>query len=127
MAEVQAPEAASAKDNALMILSIVALLAGVVAFYWYELDPLALRLAMVGSGVVVAVGLAWVSWYGREFWQFAQAARVELRKVVWPGREDTWKTTILVIVFASLLGVFFWVLDLILTWLIRLLTGQPPA
>ena len=127
MAEVQTPEGASAKDNALMILSIVALLAGVVAFYWYEEDPLALRLAMVGSGVVVASGLAWVSWYGREFWQFAQAARVELRKVVWPEREDTWKTTLLVIVFASILGVFFWVLDLILTWLIRLLTGQPPA
>ena len=127
MAEVQAPVGASAKDNALMILSIVALLAGVVAFYWYEEDPLALRLAMVGTGVVAAVGLAWVSWYGREFWQFAQAARVELRKVVWPEREDTVRTTVLVIVFASLLGVFFWVLDLILTWLIRLLTGQPPA
>jgi preprotein translocase subunit SecE len=127
MAEVQAPEGASAKDNALMVLSIVALLAGVVAFYWYEEDPLALRLAMVGSGVVVALGLAWVSWYGREFWQFAQAARVELRKVVWPEREDTVRTTVLVIVFASLMGLFFWVLDLILTWLIRLLTGQPPA
>ena len=127
MAEVQAPEGASAKDNALMILAIVALLAGVVAFYWYEEDPLALRLALVGSGVVVAVGLAWVSWYGREFWQFAQAARVELRKVVWPEREDTVRTTVLVIVFASLMGLFFWVLDLILTWLIRLLTGQPPA
>ncbi len=127
MAEVQATEGASAKDNALMILSIVALLAGVVAFYWYEEDPLALRLAMVGSGVVVAVGLAWVSWYGREFWQFAQAARVELRKVVWPEREDTVRTTVLVIIFASLMGLFFWVLDLILTWLIRLLTGQPPA
>jgi preprotein translocase subunit SecE len=127
MAEVQVPEEASAKDNALMILAIVALLAGVVGFYWFEEDPLALRLAMVGSGVVVAVGLAWVSWYGREFWQFAQAARVELRKVVWPEREDTVRTTVLVIVFASLMGVFFWVLDLILTWLIRLLTGQPPA
>jgi preprotein translocase subunit SecE len=127
MAEVQAPEGASAKDNTLMILAIVALLAGVVAFYWYEEDPLALRLAMVGSGLVVAVGLAWVSWYGREFWQFAQAARVELRKVVWPEREDTVRTTVLVIVFASLMGLFFWVLDLILTWLIRLLTGQPPA
>jgi preprotein translocase subunit SecE len=127
MAEVQATDGASAKDNALMILAIVALLAGVVAFYWYEEDPLALRLAMVGSGVVVAVGLAWVSWYGREFWQFAQAARVELRKVVWPEREDTVRTTVLVIVFASLMGLFFWVLDLILTWLIRLLTGQPPA
>ena len=127
MAEVQATEGASAKDNALMILSIVALLAGVVAFYWYDEDPLALRLAMVGTGLVVAVGLAWVSWYGREFWQFAQAARVELRKVVWPEREDTVRTTVLVIVFASLMGLFFWVLDLILTWLIRLLTGQPPA
>jgi preprotein translocase subunit SecE len=127
MAEVQAPEGASAKDNALMILAIVALLAGVVAFYWYEEDPLALRLAMVGSGVVVALGLAWLSWYGREFWQFAQAARVELRKVVWPEREDTVRTTVLVIVFASLMGLFFWLLDLILTWLIRLLTGQPPA
>ena len=62
MAEVQATEGASAKDNALMILAIVALLAGVVGFYWLEEDPLALRLAMVGSGVVVAVGLAWVSW-----------------------------------------------------------------
>jgi preprotein translocase subunit SecE len=127
MAEVQAPVGASAKDNALMILAIVALLAGVVAFYWYEEDALTLRLAMVGGGVVVAAALAWVSWYGREFWQFAQAARVELRKVVWPEREDTVRTTILVFVFATLMGTFFWVLDLILTWLIRLLTGQPPA
>ena len=127
MAEVQASEGASAKDNALMILSIVALLAGIVAFYWFEEDPLALRLAMVGTGLVVALGLVWVSWYGREFWQFAQAARVELRKVVWPEREDTVRTTVLVFVFATLMGTFFWVLDLILTWLIRLLTGQPPA
>jgi preprotein translocase subunit SecE len=127
MAEVQASEGASAKDNALMILSIVALLAGVVAFYWYEEDPLALRLAMVGTGLVAAIGLVWVSWYGREFWQFAQAARVELRKVVWPTREDTVRTTVLVVVFASLMGLFFWLLDLILTYLIRLLTGQPPA
>jgi preprotein translocase subunit SecE len=127
MAEVQAAEGASGKDNALMILAIVALLAGVVAFYWYEDDALALRLAMVAGGVVVAGALSWVSWYGREFWQFAQAARVELRKVVWPEREDTVRTTVLVFVFATLMGTFFWVLDLILTWLIRLLTGQPPA
>ena len=47
--------------------------------------------------------------------------------MVWPEREDTVRTTVLVIVFASLMGLFFWILDLILTWLIRLLTGQPPA
>jgi len=127
MAEVQTSEGASAKDTALMALSILVLLAGIVAFYWYDEDALAFRLAMVGGGLVVAAGLIWISWYGREFRQFAQAARVELRKVVWPGREDTVRTTVMVIIFAIVMGVFFWVLDMILTWLIRWLTGQPPA
>jgi preprotein translocase subunit SecE len=127
MAEVQTSEGASAKDTALMSLSILVLLAGIVAFYWYDEDALALRLAMVAGGLVVAGGLLWISWYGREFRQFAQAARVELRKVVWPSREDTVRTTMMVILFAIAMGVFFWVLDMILTWLIRWLTGQPPA
>jgi preprotein translocase subunit SecE len=127
MAEVQTAERASAKDTALMTLSILVLMAGVVAFYWYDEDPLALRLGMVAGGLIVAGGLLWVSWYGREFRQFAQAARVELRKVVWPSREDTLRTTMMVILFAIAMGVFFWVLDMILTWLIRWLTGQPPA
>jgi preprotein translocase subunit SecE len=127
MAEVQTSEGASAKDTALMALSILVLLAGTVGFYWYDDNALALRLAMVGGGVVVAAGLLWISWYGREFRQFAQAARVELRKVVWPSREDTVRTTVMVIIFAIVMGVFFWVLDMILTWLIRWLTGQPPA
>jgi preprotein translocase subunit SecE len=127
MAEVQTAERASAKDTALMTLSILVLMAGVVAFYWYDEDPLALRLGMVAGGLIVAGGLLWVSWYGREFRQFAQAARVELRKVVWPSREDTLRTTMMVILFAIAMGVFFWVLDMVLTWLIRWLTGQPPA
>ena len=127
MAEVQTTEGASAKDTALMALSIFVLFAGIVAFYWYDEDALPLRLGMVAGGLVVAGGLLWISWYGREFRQFAQAARVELRKVVWPSREDTVRTTVMVILFAIAMGLFFWVLDMILTWLIRWLTGQPPA
>jgi preprotein translocase subunit SecE len=127
MAEVQTPEAASTKDTALMTLAVLALLAGIVAFYWYEEEPLPLRLVMVVAGLAAAVGLVWFTWYGREFRQFAEAARIELRKVVWPEREDTFRTTFVVFVFAVLMGVFFWLLDFILTWLIRTLTGQPPA
>ena len=127
MAEVQTADRASAKDTALMTLSILVLVTGVVAFYWYDEDGLALRLGMVAGGLIVAGGLLWISWYGREFRQFAQAARVELRKVVWPSREDTLRTTMMVIAFAIAMGVFFWVLDMILTWAIRWLTGQPPA
>jgi len=127
MAEVQTPEGASPKDTALAWLSVLVLLGGIVAFYWYEDEALWLRLSLVGAGAAAAVGLVWFSWYGREFRQFAQAARVELRKVVWPEREDTIKTTVVIFFFAAAMGVFFWVLDWILTWLIRWLTGQPPA
>ncbi len=85
MAEVQAPPGASAKDTALLILSIVAMLGGIVAFYWYDELALTLRIGMVILGLAAGAGLMWFSSYGREFLQFAQAARVELRKVVWPA------------------------------------------
>ncbi len=47
-------------------------------------------------------------------WKFIQGARVELRKVVWPTREETIQTTLVVLVFALIGGVFFWLLDLVL-------------
>jgi preprotein translocase subunit SecE len=124
MAEVQTPPSASAKDTALMTLSILVLFVGIGAFYWYEDQALPLRVAMVVVGLLAAAGLAWLSWYGREFWQFALASRIELRKVVWPSRDETVKTTYVVFIFAIVMGLFFWGLDWVLTWLTRLLTGQ---
>jgi preprotein translocase subunit SecE len=124
MAEVQTPAGASAKDSALVTLSILVLLGGIVAFYWYDELALPLRIAMVVLGFVAAAGLAWLTWYGREFWQFALAARIELRKVVWPERQETIQTTVVVFIFATLMGVFFFVLDWVLTWMTRFLGGQ---
>ena len=124
MAEVQSSAGASAKDAALITLSFLVLLAGIVAFYWFDESALVIRVAMVIAGLAAAAGLMWFSWYGREFWQFAQAARVELRKVVWPERDETVKTTYVVFGFAVVMGLFFWLLDMGLTYLTRLLGGQ---
>jgi preprotein translocase subunit SecE len=124
MAEVQTPPSASAKDTALITLSILVLFVGIGAFYWFEDQALALRIGMVVAGLAAAAGFAWLSWYGREFWQFAIASRIELRKVVWPSRDETVKTTYVVFIFAIVMGLFFWGLDWVLTWLTRLLTGQ---
>ena len=124
MAEVQTSAGSSSKDNALLILSIVAILSGIAAFYWYDEMPLALRIGMVVVGLAAGAGLMWLSAYGREFVQFAQAARVELRKVVWPSRTETFQTTYVVFGFAILMGLFFFVLDWVLTWMTRFLGGQ---
>ena len=107
-----------------MALSILVLFIGIGAFYWYEDQSLVLRIAMVVVGLAVGAGLVWFSWYGREFWQFALASRIELRKVVWPPRDETIKTTYVVFIFAIAMGLFFWGLDWVLTWLTRLLSGQ---
>jgi preprotein translocase subunit SecE len=124
MAEVQTPVASSSKDNALLFLSIVAILGGIAAFYVYDERPLPLRIGMVIVGLAAGAGLLWLSSYGREFVQFFQAARVELRKVVWPDRQETIRTTYIVFGFAIAMGLFFFVLDWVLTWMTRLLGGQ---
>jgi preprotein translocase subunit SecE len=124
MAEVQTPAVSSSKDNALLFLSIVAILGGIAAFYWYDEQSLPLRIGMVVLGLAAGAGLMWLSSYGSEFVQFAQAARVELRKVVWPSRAETFQTTYVVIGFAIVMGLFFFVLDWVLTWMTRLLGGQ---
>jgi preprotein translocase subunit SecE len=123
MAEVQTPAVSSSKDSALLALSIIAILSGIAAFYWFDERPLVLRIGMVVVGLAAGAGLLWLSTYGREFVQFAQAARVELRKVVWPSRTETFQTTYVVIGFAILMGLFFFVLDWILTWMTRFLGG----
>ena len=107
-----------------MALSVLVLFVGIGAFYWYDDFALVARIAMVVVGLAAGAGLVWFSWYGREFWQFALASRIELRKVVWPSRDETIKTTYVVFIFAIAMGLFFWGLDWVLTWLTRLLTGQ---
>ena len=57
-------------------------------------------------------------------WQFVLDARAELRKVFWPTRNETWITTALVFGFAAITGLFFWLLDTLLAWATKLLTGQ---
>jgi preprotein translocase subunit SecE len=123
MAEVQTQAVSSSKDNALLGLSIVAILGGIAAFYWFDELALLLRIGMVIVGLAAGAGLLWLSTYGKEFILFAQAARVELRKVVWPSRDETFKTTYVVIGFAIVMGLFFFVLDWILTAMTRFLGG----
>jgi preprotein translocase subunit SecE len=61
---------------------------------------------------------------GRRALAFILDSRIELRKVVWPTRQETLQTTLMVFIFVAAAGLFFWVLDLVLAWATRALTGQ---
>lgn len=61
---------------------------------------------------------------GRKIWAFAQQSRTELRKVVWPSREETTKMTMVVVVMVVVVALLLWLIDTGLLWVIGLLTGQ---
>jgi len=75
------------------------------------------------AALVAAVLISLTSQIGRNLWAFVQGSRVELRKVVWPSREETVKTTAVVFFFVTVAGLFFWGLDVLLSILAKKLTG----
>ena len=115
---------AGAADKAKLAVAILIVAAGVAGYYVLADQPNWVRwLAVTGSLVLAAVVVAF-SRYGSEFRRFVELARIELRKIVWPTREETGKMTAVVLVFVVVAGIFFWLLDLVLAWATKALTGQ---
>ena len=107
-----------------LLLAAVALLGGLYGYYYYENNiALPLRVLMVLGGTGVGIAIAMSSTQGRRLWHFIQGSRVEIRKVVWPTRQETTQTAIAVFVFTLILALFFWALDSGLLWLTRKLVG----
>jgi preprotein translocase subunit SecE len=79
---------------------------------------------MVHTALVAGPVLHYWSAPGRELWSYVQSSRVELRKMVWPTRQETIRTTAVVFVFVMALAVFFWLVDMGLAWGARHVTGQ---
>jgi preprotein translocase subunit SecE len=111
-------------DTAKLALAVATLIAGVGAYYWFTDVPVAARILMVLAGLGLGAALLFWSAQGQVLWQYIQGSRVELRKMVWPTRQETLQTTLVVFVFVLLLGVFFWLVDMLLAWATRHLTGQ---
>ena len=121
--EIKVQDAGTA-DKLKVAVAIVIVTAGVAAFYVLANQAVWMRwLPVIGSLVLAAVVVAF-SRYGSEFRRFVELARVELRKIVWPTRQETLQTTLVVFGFVIIAGLFFWALDWILALATRFLTGQ---
>jgi preprotein translocase subunit SecE len=111
-------------DTVKLMLAVGIVVGSVVAYYYFPALPVALRSFGVLVALVVGAWVALQSMQGQSLWKFIQAARVELRKVVWPTREETIQTTVAVLIFSVIMGVFFWLLDLFLLFVTSKITGQ---
>jgi len=110
-------------DTFKLLFAIVILIGGIVGFYHFEAESQLYRVLGVvfASGVAIAISLTTV--LGQNLMGFGREARMEVRKVVWPTRQETMQTTFMVIVAVIVIGIFLWLIDMVLAEAIQLITG----
>lgn len=90
--------------------------------YFSEQSLLYRVLALLVLGAIAAF-IALQTSRGVAFWKLAREARVEIRKVVWPTRQEATQTTLIVVAFVLLAALILWGLDSLLGWLASLIIG----
>jgi len=120
----RAESGSSVIDTAKLVLAIGLLIAGVVGFYYFSQQLLLYRVLGVVGLSIASVATILTTSLGKSFWGFVKEARVEVRKVVWPTRQETVQATLIVVALVFLVGLMLWLLDMFLFWVISQLTGQ---
>ena len=106
----------SKSDIALVTLAILAALAGVIAFALLSEEALGVRLGVLFGGLLLGIGLAWLSPSGKRLLSHGRQSWDELRRVVWPTKKETLNTTGLVMAFVFIIALFLFICDKIIEW-----------
>jgi preprotein translocase subunit SecE len=110
-------------DTFKLLLAIAILIAGIVGFYYYEAESQLYRVLGVVFAAGVAIAISSTTNLGQNLIGFGREARMEVRKVVWPTRQETVQTTFMVIVAVIVIGIFLWLIDMLLAEAIQMITG----
>jgi preprotein translocase subunit SecE len=126
--KAEQPKGANAADIGKLVLAVLVLAAGIFAYSWFGNDasvPSAVRLLGVLVALVVALAIGAFTAPGRRIRSFLTESQFEMRKVVWPTRDETVKTTGIIILVVIVLSLLLGLIDLILKsvvldWLLKL-------
>jgi preprotein translocase subunit SecE len=105
----------------LVVAFVVAV--GVVGNQYFSAEPVLYR--VIGILVLTAIAgfVAFSTAKGHAFFVLLKEARTEIRKVVWPTRQETTQTTLIVVAVVLVMALMLWGLDTLLGWLISLIVG----
>jgi preprotein translocase subunit SecE len=107
----------------LLLMSLLLLLAGIVAFYYFS----EIRLFYRVLGLFAVLGLSgyivYQTSFGKTVYTYVLESKVELKKVAWPTKQETTQTALGVIVIVVIIGILLWLLDMLLAWAIGTLYG----
>jgi preprotein translocase subunit SecE len=105
-------------DKVKLVAAVVVVVLGIAGFYYFDELSVLLRAGMVIVAVIAGAGIALTSAQGQKIWEFAKGARLELRKVVWPTRRETIQGTGVVLLMVVIVGIYLWIVDTALFWVV---------
>ncbi len=111
-------------DIVKQVFSVLLIVAAIAAFYIFSDISLLYRVVGLVFVVLIVLALLFTTDLGRNVWNFFLESKQEVRKVVWPNRDETTRTTLLVIAMVFTVGFILWLLDMLLFWVVTSLTGQ---
>ncbi len=118
-------ETQSSSLNSLKWIITIALLVVAIGGNHYYTEEVSVLYRAIA--VVVLVGFAGffssTTTKGKTFLSFAKESRTEVRKVVWPSRQEATQTTLIVVVATVVVALILWGLDGILVRVVGFLTG----
>lgn len=99
------------------------LIIAIVGNYYFRQYNLALRAFAVVAVVAAAGAIALWTTKGKATLTFAREARIEMKKVIWPTRQETLQTTLIVAAVTAVMSLILWGLDGILVRLVSFITS----
>lgn len=109
----QAENKSSALSYVLLILAVVVIGVGLWGYYYFVKTSVLYSALFVVGAIAIALGLVYLTPVGKAVISYVKAARGEVRKVVWPTRQESMQTLLLVAVFTGVLSLFLLLCDLI--------------
>jgi preprotein translocase subunit SecE len=114
----------STLDTVKLGTALALLIGGVAAFYYFaDVSKLA-RVVGLLAAVGIALAISLQTERGRTLAAFVKESQTEVRKVVWPTRQETVQTTLVVMVVVVVIAIFLWLLDMALGGIISWAMGQ---
>jgi len=108
----------SAADIAKLVVAGLVLAAAVFAYYWYNDFPTWQRILIMLGGLIVAAAIGFYTRSGHALRDFLFESNFELRKVVWPTRQETIQTTVVIFFVVIALSLILGLIDFTLKWVV---------
>ena len=107
-----------------LVLAFLFIAAGIAGFIYMRDSATVVRVLLVLLGFVLAIGTAWFTTQGREFYVYCGESIDETKKVVWPTRKETLQASAVVFAFVVTMALFLWLVDAALMSSVKLIMGR---